>query len=142
MPETTGYQFQAGDRVRLTSSTYGDYPSNPIYGGRHGCDVGTVREVGDDIRVVWDNGTMNTYCDWDLVLEGALPGAMQDTVTDTADTPSLTVTRRAALIRRACSAEFTQPYTFENRHTASQRDARLMLLIRDMKRELERSETR
>lgn len=54
--------FIIGDRVKLTiKSKYCDEDNNPIWDGRYGKVVGTVKTITYGIAVLWDNGTSNTY---------------------------------------------------------------------------------
>jgi hypothetical protein len=64
--------FKVGDRVRLITKKYGDYYTNPIWGGKNGKITGTVIMARPprggllNIEVKWDNGQKNKYADSDL----------------------------------------------------------------------------
>ena len=56
-----------GEEVKLTSKRYGDYESNPIWGGHYGEVKGKIKSVGGDwIYVSWSNGRDNEYLDGEL----------------------------------------------------------------------------
>ena len=62
-------KLKVGDRVKLIVLFYGDNPSNPIWEGRCGKIIGTVRNISCDplpIRVDWDNCKINYYNEQDL----------------------------------------------------------------------------
>ena len=62
-------KLKIGDRVRLIVSFYGGNSNNPVWGGRYGKIVGTVRNVSCNplpICVNWDNCKTNYYNEQDL----------------------------------------------------------------------------
>ena len=62
-------KLKVGDRVRLIVSFYMDNSSNPIWEGKYGKIIGTVRNISCDplpIRVDWDNCETNYYNEQDL----------------------------------------------------------------------------
>lgn len=70
--------FQHRDRVILIAGRHGDGPSNPVWRGKMGKIVGTVRHVrgsaGDVcVSVLWDNEHNNTYSPYDLTIHENIP---------------------------------------------------------------------
>ena len=58
--------IHAGLRVKYVSNNHGDYPSNPLWGGKLGKIGGTVTSDQGYIEVRWDNGEHNSYSEYDL----------------------------------------------------------------------------
>ena len=68
-------KFKVGNRVKYTSGKYGDDDgntySNPLWGGKQGKVIGTVKTLYNaafNVHVKWDTGKTNTYKDSDLEL--------------------------------------------------------------------------
>ena len=66
-------RFKIGDRVKYVSRSYGDGPSNPLWGGIYGEILGTIVNIVNTrgslpLKVNWDNGNHNGYDEKDLVL--------------------------------------------------------------------------
>ncbi len=69
------FKFKINDRVKYTSSVYGDTDDNPLWNGKHGHVIGTITHVYSLSRAIhtplectveWDNGKINSYTNNDL----------------------------------------------------------------------------
>jgi hypothetical protein len=66
-------KFAVGDRIRYVSGRFrDDCDSNPLWDGRLGKIVGTVKRLNTEglpVSVAWDNGHRNSYEYNDLEIE-------------------------------------------------------------------------
>ena len=84
--------MNVGDRVKLSSlhSSWNDSPNNPLWEGSQGKVVGTIistsKKFKDDlynIRVRWDNNTINSYFAHHLTTIKPIKGVtMRETITN------------------------------------------------------------
>jgi len=61
--------FKLKDKVIYTSGSYDDHENDPLWGGKHGYQIGEVVRIEDQglsIKVRWDKSRINTYKPIDL----------------------------------------------------------------------------
>jgi hypothetical protein len=62
-------EFKLGDKVKLTSTRWGDSATNPIWGGSQGHISGIIDNITRrNVEVQWKNGSHNSYYKEDLQL--------------------------------------------------------------------------
>ena len=55
-------KLKIGDIVILKTNFYGDYGSNPVWGGKYGKITGKITHIDDFCcKVTWGNGYNNIY---------------------------------------------------------------------------------
>ena len=62
--------FKEGDRVYYTSGRHRTGKANPLRGSSVECQGTVEGQLGGSLRVLWDNGSYNTYDESDLVHVG------------------------------------------------------------------------
>lgn len=72
--------MNVGDRIKYTSGYFGDYNTNPLWHGKHGCIIGTITGIIDPYdgkngpwyEVKWDNDETNGYYRKDIEIESEI----------------------------------------------------------------------